>query len=183
MRGALAGDSAFCALRKVCRNLREVMQAAEDRYMEMYTCKLKKSAKAGDMKGWYGNLKGGWKLQGKKVGSAQYIRDEYGQLRRKLEEIRAKGRRYFASLLNTTSTALDRIIIEGLSPKKPVTLSLGDPPVVNETKQELSSIANGKAMGPDKLPGELLAELLMLELSDSSHKILLTFHAVIVAFG
>ena len=38
-------------------------------------------------------------------------------------------------------------------------------------------MANGKAMGPDELP----AELLKLGLSDSSHKILLAFHDIIVA--
>ena len=38
-------------------------------------------------------------------------------------------------------------------------------------------MANGKAMGPDELP----AELLKLGLSDSSHEILLAFHDIIVA--
>ena len=38
-------------------------------------------------------------------------------------------------------------------------------------------MANGKAIGPDELP----AELLKLGLSDSSHKILLAFHDIIVA--
>ncbi|CAM9660860.1 unnamed protein product, partial [Ascophyllum nodosum] len=95
------------------------------------------------------------KLQGKKVGSAQYIRDEDGKLLRKLEEIRARWKRYSTSSLNTTSTTLNRTIIEGLS-SKPIALSLGDPPVVNETKKALRSMANNKAMGPDELPAELL---------------------------
>ena len=38
-------------------------------------------------------------------------------------------------------------------------------------------MANGKAMGPDELP----AELLKLGLSDSSYEILLAFHDIIVA--
>ena len=87
------------------------------------------------------------KLQGKKLVSAQYIRDENGKLLRKLDEIRARWRRYFTSLLSTTSAALNRKIIEGLS-QKPTALSLGDPPVVSETKKTLRSMANGKAMGP-----------------------------------
>ena len=33
VHGTLAGGSAFCALRKACRKLREIMQAAEDRYL------------------------------------------------------------------------------------------------------------------------------------------------------
>ena len=91
------------------------MQAAENKYLEVYACELEKFTLAGDMRGWYGHRKVGWKLQGNKVGSAQHIRDEDGKLLRKLEEIRARCRRYFASFLNTTSAALNRNIIEGLS--------------------------------------------------------------------
>ena len=142
----------------------------------MYACELEEFTLTRDMRGWYGHLKGGWKLQGKKVGIAQYIRDEDGKLLQKIEEIRARWRRYFAPLLNTTSAALNRTTIEALSPK-PVALSLVDPPVVNETKMSLRFMANEKAMGPD----ELLAELLNLGLSDNSHEILLAFHGIIMA--
>ena len=176
MHGTLAGGSAFRALRKACRKLRETMQAAEGRFLEVYKCELEEFIVAGDVRGWYGHLKGGWKLQGKELGSAQYIRDESGKLQRKLEEIRARWRRYFTSLLNTTSAALNRAIIEGLS-QKPAVLSLGDPPVVSKTKKALRSVANDKVMGPDELP----AELLKLGLSDSSHEILLAFLDIIVA--
>ena len=171
----LAGGSAFRALRKACRKLRETIQAADDRYLEVYACELEEFIAAGDLRGWYGHLKGGCKLQGKKFGSAQYIRDENRKLLRKLDEIRARWRRYFTSLLNTTSAALNRTIIEGLS-QKPTALSLGDPPVVSETKMALRSMVNGKAMGPDELP----VELLKLVLSDSSHETLLAFHDIIV---
>ena len=151
VHGTLAGGSAFRALPKACRKLRETVQATEGRYLEMYAaCELEKFTSAGDMRGLYGHLKGGWKLQSKKVGSTQNIKDEDGTLLRKFEEIRARWRRYFAYLLNTTSATLNLTIIEGLSPK-PVALTLGDPPVGNETKKTLRSMANGKAMGPDEL--------------------------------
>ena len=39
---------------------------------------------------------------------------------------------------------------------KAVALSLGDPPVVNEKKPALGCMTNGKAMGPDEFPAELL---------------------------
>ena len=176
VHGTLTGGSAFRALRKACKKLREIIQAAEDRYLEVFACELEEFIVTGDLRGWYGHLKGGWKLQGKKLRGAQYIRDENGKLLRTLDEIRARWRRYFTSLLNTTSATLNRTIIEGLS-QKPTALSLGDPPVVSETKKALRSMANGKAMGPDELP----AELLKLGLSDSSHEILLAFHDIIVA--
>ena len=176
VHGTLTGGSAFRALRKACKKLRAVIQAAEDRYLEVFACELEEFIVAGDLRGWYGHLKGGWELQGKKLRGAQYIRDQNGKLLRKLDEIRARWRRYFTSLLNTTSATLNRTIIEGLS-QKPTALSLGDPPVVSETKKALRSMANGKAMGPDELP----AELPKLGLSDSSHEILLAFHDIIVA--
>ena len=173
VHGTVAGGSAFRALRKACKKLRETMQAAEGRYLEVYACELEEFIVAGDLRGWYGHLKGGWKLQGKKLGSPQYIRDENGKLLRKLDEIRARWRQYFTSLLNTTSAALNRTIIEGLM-QKPTALLLGDPPVVGETKKTLRSMANGKAVGPDELP----AQLLKIGLSDSSLEILLAFHDI-----
>ena len=176
VHGTLAGGSAFRALRKACRKLRGIIQTAEDRYLEVYACELEEFIVSGGVRGWYGHPKGGWKLQGKKLGSAQYIRDKNGKLLQKLEEIRAKWRRYFTSLINTTPAALNRTVIEGLL-QKPTALSLGDPPVVSETKKALRSMANRKAMGPDELP----VELLKLGLSDSSHEILLTFHGIILA--
>ena len=108
----------------------------------MYACELEEFIVAGDVRGWYGHLKGGWKLQGKKLGSAQYIRDENGKiLLRKLEEIHARWKRCFASLVNTTSAALNQTIIEGLLQKQ-TALSLEDPPVVSETKNALRSMVN-----------------------------------------
>ena len=90
VHGTLAGGSAFRAMRKACKKLREIMQAAEDRYLEVYAGELKESISTGDIRGWYERLKGGWNLQGKKLGSTQYIRDENAKLLRKLGEIRAR---------------------------------------------------------------------------------------------
>ena len=107
VHATLAGGSAFRALRKACKKLREAIQAAEDRYLEVFACELEEFIVAGDLRGWYEHLKEGWKSQGKKLRSAQYIRDENGKLLRKLDEIRARWRRYFTSLLNTTSATLN----------------------------------------------------------------------------
>ena len=62
VHGTLAGGSAFRALRKACRKLREIMQAAEDRYLEVYACRHEEFTLAGNRRGWYGHLKGGWTL-------------------------------------------------------------------------------------------------------------------------
>ena len=49
VHGTLAGGSAFRTLPKACRKLREIMQAAEGRYLEVYACELEKFTSAGDM--------------------------------------------------------------------------------------------------------------------------------------
>ena len=59
VHGTLAGGSAFRALRKACRKLRETIQAAEYRYLQVYACELEGFIAAGDLRGWYAHLKGG----------------------------------------------------------------------------------------------------------------------------
>ena len=95
------------------------------------------------------------------------IGDEEGKLFWKLEEVPEMWRRYIPFLLNTTSAALDRTIIECLSSNKLIALTLGDPPVVGETKQVVISMDNGKVMGLNEMP----AELFNLWLSGSSHEV------------
>ena len=53
MRSALAGDFAFRVLRKACKKLTEFMQAAENRYLKVYTGELHEFTNAGDMRGWH----------------------------------------------------------------------------------------------------------------------------------
>ena len=88
--------------------------------------------------------------------SSLCIRDEDGKLLWKLEKILEMWRRYIPFLINTTSAALNRTIIECLSSNKLIALTLGDPLVVGETKQVVISMDNGKVMGLDELPAELL---------------------------
>ena len=59
VHGTLASGAAFRALRKACKKLREVTQAVEDRYLEVFACELEEFVVAGDLRGWYGQLKGG----------------------------------------------------------------------------------------------------------------------------
>ena len=75
--------------------------------------------------------------------------------------------RYIPFLLNTTSAALDRTIIGCLSSNKLMALTLGDPPVVGETKEVVISMDIGKVMGLNELP----AELFNLWLSGRSHEV------------
>ena len=47
----LAGSSALRALWKACKKLRNVIQAAEDRYLEVFACELEEFIVAGDLRG------------------------------------------------------------------------------------------------------------------------------------
>ena len=58
MHGTLAGGCAFRASQKASKNLREIIQAAEDRYLEVFACELEEFIVVGDLRGWYGHLKG-----------------------------------------------------------------------------------------------------------------------------
>ena len=66
VHGPLAGGSAF-RVAEGMQKLREIVQAAEGRYLEMFACELEEFIVAGDLRGWYGHLKGGWKLQSDKL--------------------------------------------------------------------------------------------------------------------
>ena len=126
------------------------------------------------MKGWSGHLDNGWTMQGKMVESTPGTRTE-DFYECSIRSVGGVGGISF--LLNTTFAALERTIIERQSPNELIVLSLGDPPVVDETGQAVVYMAKGKAIGPDELP----AELLSLWLSDISHETLLAFQGIIVA--
>ena len=66
----------FSRISEGVQKVREIIHAVEDWYLEVYVCQLDEFLKAGDMKEWYGHLKGRWRLKGKEVGSRQYIRDD-----------------------------------------------------------------------------------------------------------
>ena len=57
VHGPLAGGSSFRALRKACRKLRKIMQAAKDRYLEAYACELNEFILARKTRGCCGHLK------------------------------------------------------------------------------------------------------------------------------
>ena len=113
------------------------------------------------MRGWYQSQRR-LKFKEQERGKHAVRQGRDGTFLRQLLAISETWRRFLASLLNPTSAALVRTIIVGPSPK-PIALSLGDPPIVDETKQVLTYIAKGKAMGTE----ELLVELLKPELYES----------------
>ena len=86
VHGTLAGGSAFRALRKACKNLREIIQAAEDRYLGVFACELEEFIVAGDLRGWHGVSKedGNCRVRNLEARSISGTRTEssYGSLTR-----------------------------------------------------------------------------------------------------
>ena len=94
-------------------------------------------------------------MEGTVVEGEQYIKDENGVLLRGKGESHDRWARFFHTLLNTKSSKLDHNLKDQF-PKRPVALSLGDPPAMIEMTAAIKSKANEKAVGPDSLPAELL---------------------------
>ena len=74
---------------------------------------------------------------------------------RDVELIRERWIRWFYTLLNTKSPKLDPNIAEGLE-QWPENTALGNQPTLQELTDAIRFLANGKAVGPDGVPVELL---------------------------
>ena len=114
-------------------------------------------------------------MEGTRWCSSQFIRDETGKLLRDPQEILQRWKRHFESLLNGSTDKLNPATLD-LVAEHPLKQALDAEPSVAEVEQALRQLANGKAMGPDNLPPELL------KLADrGSHEILRAFHGVLLA--
>ena len=82
--------------------------------------------------------------------------DDDGSLLKDKVRILERWAGYFGALLNTKSPKLDPNI-SGLFPQRPLALSLGDEPAMDDMAAVIiRDMPNWKAMGPDSLPAELL---------------------------
>ena len=82
--------------------------------------------------------------------------DDDGSLLKDKVRILERWAGYFGTLLNTKSPKLDPNI-SGLFPQRPLALSLGDEPAMDDMAAVIiRDMPNWKAMGPDSLPAELL---------------------------
>ena len=90
-------------------------------------------------------------LEGKRDRSSAYVKDENGVLLRDVELI---CERWFHTLLNAKSPRLDPNIAKGLD-QWPENMPLGVQPTMQELTDDIRSLANGKAVGPDGVSVEL----------------------------
>ena len=157
------------AVRKLCNWPKRVRSAAVVRFFERHVVELEKQLRVGDQYGFFQNIKSVQLEETKKV-EFQCVRDEGERLLRDRGRIREKWARFFRSLLNSKSDMLDPDIPKRL-PQQPVANALGIESTEEKIATAMKAIANEKAVGPDRLP----AELLKLGLQQD-RTILLEFH-------
>ena len=141
--------------RTACANLQEVVAAGVHAYFEEYFTETETLLENNDQRGFYKHLKSTVGLEGTKATSEQFIMDEDGTLLRDQVRIRERWLGHFHKLLNTKSLKLDPAVIIDLLPPRPLELSLGDEPSMDEMMGVIKSMSNWKAVGPDDLPAEL----------------------------
>ena len=94
-------------------------------------------------------------LEGKQDrSSSAYIKNKDGVLVSNVELVRERWVRWFHTLLNANSPKLDPNIGEGLD-QWPENMPLGVQPTMQELKDTVRSLENGKAVRPDGVCNEL----------------------------
>ena len=131
------------------KNLEKVRKTAVLSFFWVHVRELEARVQEGDHASFYRHLKT-MNLEEKRDHSLQFLKDEHGSLLRDVELFRERWVRWFHTLLNTKSPRLDPNIAEGLE-QWPENTTLGNQP----TMQEIRSLANGMAVGPDGVPVDL----------------------------
>ena len=137
------------AVKMAGKKLRKVRKAAVLSFVWDLVRKLETRTREGDKAGFYKYLKT-INLEGKRDSSSAYVEDENGVLLTDVELIHERWVRWFHTLLNAKSPRLDPNIIEGLD-QWPKNMPLGVQPTVQELKDAIRSLANGKAVGSDEV--------------------------------
>ena len=135
------------AVKMAGKNPRKVRKAAALSFFWNFVHKFETHAREGDQAGFYKHLKT-MNLEGKRVRSSAYVKNEDGVLLRDIEFIRERWNRRFHTLLNAKSPRLDPNIAEGLD-QWPENIPLGVQPTMQELTGAIRSLANGKAVGSD----------------------------------
>ena len=135
------------------KKLRKVRKAAVLSFVWDLVRKLETRTREGDKAGFYKHLKT-INLDRKRDSSSAYVKDENGVLLTDVELSHERWVRWFHTLLNAKSPRLDPNIVEGLD-QWPKSMPLGVQPTVQELKDAIRSLANGKAVGSDEVSVEL----------------------------
>ena len=142
------------AVRGENTRIHRVCNDAYERFLERHVQGMEEDLRQHDQRGLFQRCKS-LDIEGTRKISSQYIRDEEGIMLRDPGLILGRWARFSGNLLNSKSDKLRLDIIEE-PPQWPNAHDLGVEPTENELIGALRSMANAKAVGPDKLPVELL---------------------------
>ena len=142
------------AVRGENTRIHRVCNDAYERFLERHVQGMEEDLRQHDQRGLFQRCKS-LDIEGTRKISSQYIRDEEGIMLRDPGLILGRWARFFGNLLNSKSDKLRLDIIEE-PPQGPNAHDLGVEPTKSELIGVLRSMANAKAVGPDKLPVELL---------------------------
>ena len=148
LRAGLHNSNLRKAVKMAGKNLWKVRKAAVLLVREFET-----RTQEGNQAGFYKHLKT-MNREGKRDRSSAYVKDENSVILRDVELIRERWVRWFHTLLNAKSPRLDPNIAEGLD-QWPENMPLGGQPTMQELRDVIRSLANGKAVGPDGISVEL----------------------------
>ena len=136
------------------KNLRKVRKTVVLSFFWDFVRKLKTCTREGDRAGFYKHFKT-INLEEKRDRSSACAKDENDVLLRDVDLIRKRWVRWFHILLNAKSPRLDPNSAEGLH-QWPENMPLGVQPTMQELTDAISSLVNGKVVGPDGVFIELL---------------------------
>ena len=135
------------------KKLWAVLKAAVLSFFWDFVCKLEARTQERDQAGFYKHLKT-TNLEGKRDRSSAYVKDDNGVLLRDVELIRERWVRWFHTLLNDKSPALDPNLTEGLD-QWVENMPLRVQSTMQELTDAIRSLANGKLVRPDGVSVEL----------------------------
>ena len=142
------------AVKMAGKNLRKVRKAAVLSFFFWdFVRKLETRTREGDQAGFYKQLKT-INLERQRDRSSAYVKGENDILPRDVKFVRKRWVWWFHTLLNAKSPRLDPNIAEDLDPW-PENMPLGVQPTMQELTDAIRSLANGKAVGPDRVSVEL----------------------------
>ena len=139
------------------KQLKRTRAEAVQKFFEDYVSQLDGRIREGDQFIFYKHLTG-MDVDGKRMFSSQYIKDEEGRLLRDNALIRERWVRWFHKLLNTKSPTRDPSIVDVLK-QWPPCRPLDNVPSRGDAEEAIRALANRKVVGPDGLPTQLLKVL------------------------
>ena len=162
------------ALKVTDKAFKRAKHAELQSFLREHTARTADLTRQRDQAGLYQHINS-LELEGKRGCKSTCIKNASGVLLRDKPSILLRWKEWFQELLNAKSPTLDASILDGIE-QLPEHAPLAAEPTMEEVKEAVGKLGNGKAVGVDNVCGGLLK----LGLSENS-AILKCFHNIVVA--